>query len=415
MGRRIIRKIREVLEGTHLVLKEAVASFLRDGDFDKSATMAFYGFLSLIPLLLLDVFVVSLVLRSSEGALEAVQSLTAQMLPFSNKVIVDEVFALSQKKAWGVVTMVVLLWSTTPLASALRGAFYGIFRAPRRAAFIKGIGLDVLAILLALALMVVLVAAKVVYSLVIRFLVQRLSLTMGVVEAVLPFVMTILFLAVVYRMFTPWRVKWRHLLLGSMVTSALFFAMGPFFSFIFKYNPNYGYTFGSLKAIYLVFIWVYYAFACFLFGSEVIANLSRKDALLVKRLFTQPGGKRRYPALFSRMADTRGAGDMVFRQGDTSTALYVVLTGSVELSRDGRPFRTMREGEYFGEMAMLLDAPRTMTATVAEPDTVLVTISQENFATVLRENPDIVFGILRELADRLRATDEQLSSHGGGG
>ena len=75
----------------------------------------------------------------------------------------------------------------------------------------------------------------------------------------------------------------------------------------------------------------------------------------------------------------------------------------------------MREGEYFGEMAMLLDAPRTMTATVAEPDTVLVTISQENFATVLRENPDIVFGILRELADRLRATDEQLSSHGGGG
>ena len=49
MGSRIIRKIREVLEGTHLVLKEAVASFLRDGDLEKAATLAFYGFLSLIP------------------------------------------------------------------------------------------------------------------------------------------------------------------------------------------------------------------------------------------------------------------------------------------------------------------------------------------------------------------------------
>jgi CRP-like cAMP-binding protein len=66
----------------------------------------------------------------------------------------------------------------------------------------------------------------------------------------------------------------------------------------------------------------------------------------------------------------------------------------------------MKAGEYFGEMAMLLKAPRTATATVSEPDTKLVTISAANMDAVLRQNPAIVLSLLREMAERLSLTDD---------
>jgi len=73
----------------------------------------------------------------------------------------------------------------------------------------------------------------------------------------------------------------------------------------------------------------------------------------------------------------------------------------------------MRAGEYFGEMAMLLEAPRTATAQAGPEGARLATIERGNFELILRENPHIVRGLLKEMADRLKATDQKLNNHGG--
>ena len=57
---------------------------------------------------------------------------------------------------------------------------------------------------------------------------------------------------------------------------------------------------------------------------------------------------------------------------------------------------------------MLLSAPRTATATAATPDTRLVVISHDNFDMILRENPGIVQKILKEMASRLKTTNERI-------
>src|SRR5438270_136700 len=70
-----------------------------------------------------------------------------------------------------------------------------------------------------------------------------------------------------------------------------------------------------------------------------------------------------------------------FHEGDTSTEFYVVLQGSVDMAtRDaatGQPrlIRTVRQGEFFGEMSCFCERPRAATAVVRE-EAVLLSMSQ---------------------------------------
>jgi len=155
-------------------------------------------------------------------------------------------------------------------------------------------------------------------------------------------------------------------------------------------------------------VWVYYSFATILLGTEIIANMARHEALIIGRLFTHSKIKPGVRRLLNRFVRVFGEGQEVFREGDAGTAMFHVLKGSVALSRQGERFRVMKPGQYFGEMAMLLGTARTMTATAQDPETELVEISRENLEAVLKENPKIILSILREMAARLKDTDESL-------
>ena len=87
--------------------------------------------------------------------------------------------------------------------------------------------------------------------------------------------------------------------------------------------------------------------------------------------------------------------------------MYYILSGSAAIHKEGKVLRVITEGDYFGEIAMLLNVPRTATITVVEPNTRLVCISQDNFEILLRENPGIVLTILKEMSARLKDSDAE--------
>jgi hypothetical protein len=72
------------------------------------------------------------------------------------------------------------------------------------------------------------------------------------------------------------------------------------------------------------------------------------------------------------------AGAEIIRQGDPGDCFYIVETGGVEALVDDLPVRSLREGDSFGEIALLRDVPRTATVRATEPS-VMVAIDRDRF------------------------------------
>lgn len=107
-------------------------------------------------------------------------------------------------------------------------------------------------------------------------------------------------------------------------------------------------------------------------------------------------------------------GDVLFREGDAADALYVVTRGRLAMAIanpiDNREtvVSLMEHGDLFGEMAMLDDGARSAMARALEPSTVL-SIPYESVLTFFRQQPELLWGVTRLLARRLRVMDEILA------
>jgi CRP/FNR family cyclic AMP-dependent transcriptional regulator len=110
--------------------------------------------------------------------------------------------------------------------------------------------------------------------------------------------------------------------------------------------------------------------------------------------------------------------EIIFKEAETGDAFYLIVSGSVRISTivpgvGEEALTILREGEYFGEMALIDDAPRSASA-IANDDTILLLIEKENFRKLLAQETGIAYKLLwvftKTLSARLRKTDEQLKS-----
>jgi CRP/FNR family transcriptional regulator, cyclic AMP receptor protein len=109
------------------------------------------------------------------------------------------------------------------------------------------------------------------------------------------------------------------------------------------------------------------------------------------------------------------AGTTILRQGSSAVALYLLLDGEVEVSREpeegGRavPLATLAPGDIFGEMAVLDDDTRSSSVTAMKPARCAL-LSRWELLQELRRHPDLAIELIRVLARRIRVMDERLAS-----
>ena len=96
-------------------------------------------------------------------------------------------------------------------------------------------------------------------------------------------------------------------------------------------------------------------------------------------------------------------GRRLIREGERGREFFVLLEGEAEVTRDGTPIATMKSGDFFGEIALVSDAPRTATVTATTPVRVLV-VTDRAFRSLLEHSPQIQLKVLRALAERLAPT-----------
>ena len=120
-------------------------------------------------------------------------------------------------------------------------------------------------------------------------------------------------------------------------------------------------------------------------------------------------------ALAGRLTEKAfGAGAVVFSQGDRGSSMYFVLSGAVQIylpSADGSgplALKDVRTGEYFGELAIFDDKPRSASVR-ATVDTVLLELTRDELAEHLSRSKTAAMTILGEMAVRLRETNTLLS------
>ena len=98
------------------------------------------------------------------------------------------------------------------------------------------------------------------------------------------------------------------------------------------------------------------------------------------------------------------AGKTVIAEGDRGDRFYVVVDGHVRVTRNGRKVTDLRSGKGFGELALLVDAPRTATVSTVT-DTELVSFDRKTFGKLLDDSPAFARRMLESIAGRLREHD----------
>ncbi|UCG29362.1 MAG: cyclic nucleotide-binding domain-containing protein [candidate division WOR-3 bacterium] len=146
--------------------------------------------------------------------------------------------------------------------------------------------------------------------------------------------------------------------------------------------------------------------------------MKEKDVLSQVYLFREltPGEMERLLSISKEKKVKKN--EIVFREGDIGDAFYLIVTGSVRISTlvpgvGEEALTILKEGEYFGEMALIDDAPRSASA-IANDDAMLLCIGKDDFRKLLERQTDIAYKLLwiftKTLSARLRKTDEQLKS-----
>lgn len=89
-------------------------------------------------------------------------------------------------------------------------------------------------------------------------------------------------------------------------------------------------------------------------------------------------------------------------QGSTAAAFFLILSGNVEVSRDGTPLARLQQNDYFGEAALLTGDPRNAQVT-ATSETVLFALGRTAFARTVKHDADLAMRVLSTMAERLAA------------
>lgn len=95
----------------------------------------------------------------------------------------------------------------------------------------------------------------------------------------------------------------------------------------------------------------------------------------------------------------------LYQEGDAPDALYIVISGEVDLIRGGESLGTAGPGEAFGSWALVDESPRVAGAT-SKAKTTLLTVGREDFGDLLADRPDIVQAVFRAMVQRIRALAE---------
>ena len=99
---------------------------------------------------------------------------------------------------------------------------------------------------------------------------------------------------------------------------------------------------------------------------------------------------------------TFAPGEVIFNEGEKGTVMYGVISGEVEMCIDSKLVETIKEGDLFGEGALIHDDHKRASTAIAKTETVLAFLEKDHFLFAIQETPMFAIQVMRSYSDRFR-------------
>jgi signal transduction histidine kinase len=137
---------------------------------------------------------------------------------------------------------------------------------------------------------------------------------------------------------------------------------------------------------------------------------NRTPAKIIPRAFPGIKPSEVEELIATSKVNTYPAGTILCRENAIETIFYMILEGEVEVTKlinqtEARVLKTLSAGDFFGEMALIHNAPRAATVTTKN-DVVVLELEKESFDRVLQHSSSVAMAMVKEISERLRQNDE---------
>jgi membrane protein len=404
------------------VLTDALNNYRGNGDANQAAAIALYAVLSAIPLFILTIIAASYIFSSYPHIQADIVEAIRGFHPYFSENLLSQLGQVEKKRhLLGWVGVLSLVWLSAMIFNSMETALNMIFRSPKTRNYFLSKLLAISMIPMGWIVGSVSVAISYIVALLVK---QPANVVVGAnftlnsasvitLRYLVPYLITVLFFSMVYRVIPTVKIRLSVAVAGSAIFAFLMEIAKQFFTWYIANQARYNVIFGSLEAVVILVVWVFYVALIFLFCAEIMSSYQRRDAILLERAMLKP--RRTHmkvdERLFKKFGHVYEKGNIIFNEGDSGHEMFYVLSGRVCLEKVScqvkKVLAEMEAGQYFGEMAALIDIRRSATARALE-DSHLAVIDGDTFRNLIRESQEVGIFMLKEFSRRLKNSNMAL-------
>jgi membrane protein len=263
------------------LLWQALKKFNEDNGFFLSSGITFNILINLIPFILLLLALVGTYLYNDQEVLEHIRAYFRDVAPALDPTVMENLMDVMQsRRIVGTVGFVGLLWFSTWVFGSLRVALNIVFRVEKSRGVLRGIGIDLVMILLAGSFLLL----SMILTSLVTFLQGyqgQISVAIGptmqwMMKYLLPFFLTYWMFFLVYKIIPHKKIHVTSALQAALFTSMLWELAKHLFTWYVVHLAQYSIFYGSFSTSIIFVVWVYYSSAILVVGGE-LAYLMEKD------------------------------------------------------------------------------------------------------------------------------------------
>ncbi len=401
------------------ILRDAYQNYTRNSEVNQAAAIAFYAILSLIPMFLLTLLAAGYFFSAHPQIQKDIAANIRAIHPFFSDDLLNNIVRLKEShRIVGWIGIISLLWLSAMIFQALEKALNIIFRAKTLRNFVAS---KLLALaMIPLGWLVSITSVGITYIATVVWkqspLVKSTFLShfySVIPRHLIPYLLTVAFVTLLYSIIPKTRISLRGAIGGAAIFATLLEAAKYFFAWYIAHYTHYDVIFGSMEAVVLLVIWVFYVAMMLLFCAELISSYERRDLILLGEALLMPRSKvlKTEERLFRKFGRIYQEGEYLFKEDDAGRDMFYILDGEVRVEKKaGQVTRTLAEvgaGAYLGEMAALINLPRTASAYALKKSYVAI-IGGDIFRDLLRESEAVSLFMLQEFSRRVKHTNDDL-------